>query len=214
MAKKFLYKLRYPLLSLFVLILIATFVNVYISGTGNKDKKKESENASGSENEIPTVSIKPLHFSQATKGFPKFTLSAEKADFFQDKSSGKLNKFKLVYVYEKGKKITITGDEAVVKVDINEDLTMGLGNADIICTKPVKAVSTSGMNFVSEDLIWTGTQGNVVAKGNVKLYGNDFRIEGVGMKANLNDEKVEFLSNVKLMVTPDVVKKAGEDGFI
>lgn len=213
MSKKILFKIRYPLLTVYALVLIGILASMYIPDK-SKNESASSDDLENAEDAVPTVSIKPLRFSQATTGFPKFALSAEKADFFQEKGSGRLNNFKLVYIYDKGKKVTVTGVEALVKVKIDEDLTMGLGEADIICNKPVKAVFTSGMNFISEDLQWSGSKGDVSAHGNVELFGNDFKIEGKGMRANLKEEKIELLSKVKLMVIPEVINKAGKDGFI
>ncbi|RMF96238.1 MAG: LPS export ABC transporter periplasmic protein LptC [Candidatus Schekmanbacteria bacterium] len=214
MPKKILYKIRYPLLTIFVIVLAGILLNLYLSGNKSDEDSIANKEVEKMAEEVPTVSIKPLNFSQASTGASKFALTAQRADFFQDKGKGILTKFKLVYTYEKGKKVIVSGDEAVVTADVNSDLTMGLGDANIICTKPVKAIFTNGMNFVSEDLQWNGMDGDITAKGKVKLFGNDFRIEGYGLRANLKEEKIELLSKVKLMVVPSTVNKMTKDGFI
>ncbi|MBI5375134.1 MAG: LPS export ABC transporter periplasmic protein LptC [Candidatus Schekmanbacteria bacterium] len=212
MQGSYIKKFKYHFLTVFTLLLIATLFSVFIPG--RVSEKKVTVPATLPQTEVPSISIKPLKFSQATTEYPRFSLSAEKADFYQDKNNGVLNNFKIVYTYEKGKKITISGLKARINAKINDDMTMGLGNSDIYCDAPITAVSTSGLNFTTENLKWSGGEGIVTTDGRVSLYGENFRIDGKGMKAVLKDEKIELLSDVELTVSPSAVKKFSKNGLI
>jgi len=186
-------------LSLSLILLVTIFI-YFIRNSDNFERVKTKTFKNK-----PTISIEPLHFSQEGENKNKFILSADSAKFFQEEGKGVLKNFSLVYIYNSGKKLTISGDSAVAEINADKDLSVDINLANIYSLGKVYAISSEGYRFETEKLFWDGSKKVITTKEPVILYGDKFRLTGEGLKADLNDEKMEIVSKVSVMTTPEAL---------
>ena len=154
-----------------------------------------------------TINIHPLVFSQEVENKNKFILSAESANFFQEQGKGILNNFSITYIYNEGKKITISGIIANIDINVNKDFSGDLSLANIYSEEKITAVSSEGYNFETKNLLWNGAKKTISTKEPITFSGSSFKLTGVGLNAFINDEKVEITGKVDVTLTPESLNK-------
>ena len=185
--------------SLFILIAVFNYPTKNI-------RKLEKKEATMIEDKA-TISIEPLHFSQEIEKKSKYILSADSAKFFQEKGKGVLKNFSLTYIYNGGKKIILSGAKAVVNLDVDKDLSnVDMSIADIYSRGKIIAVSSEGYTFETEKLFWDGSKKVISTAEPIILFGNNFKVTGEGLMADLDNEKMEIVSKVNVTATQEALK--------
>ena len=115
----------YITMILFLLVLVA--ISGYFMNTSKNLGNKKTELTKNK----ATISIQPLVFSQEVENKNKFILSADSAKFFQEQGKGILKNFSITYIYNGGKKLTISGANAEVNINANRDFSQDISIANI-----------------------------------------------------------------------------------
>jgi LPS export ABC transporter protein LptC len=114
----------------------------------------------------------------------EWELSASKALFPMDKKEIQLKSIDLTINYSP--KIYITSDNGTYEV---EKGNMTLSSAVEFNTEDAK--------FTTDTLKWNSKNELVTTQDAVKFIGKSFFIEGKGLTANINQQKIRILKNVK-----------------
>ncbi|OGL45754.1 MAG: LPS export ABC transporter periplasmic protein LptC [Candidatus Schekmanbacteria bacterium RBG_16_38_11] len=185
--------------SLFLLIAIFNYPTENLRKLDKKEAKMVKDKA--------TISIEPLHFSQEIEKKSKYILSADSAKFFQEKGKGVLRNFSLTYIYNGGKKLTLSGAKAVVNINADKDLSnVDMSIANIYSRGKITAVSSEGYTFETEKLLWNGSKRVISTTEPIILYGNNFKVTGEGLKADIDNERMEIVSKVSVTATQEALK--------
>ena len=182
---------------------LSIFVFVLLSKTRD-DLNKTKEQA---DSDRGTINIRPLTFSQEIENKSKFILSADKANFFQNKGKGILKNFTITYIYNGGKKLTISGMKAVLNINSSSDLSSNISLANIYSKEKVNIVSSDGYRFETRKLFWDGSKRVITTEEPIIFYGKNFRITGEGLRADVDEEKVEIRRKVDVIGTAKAVSE-------
>ncbi|OGL38862.1 MAG: LPS export ABC transporter periplasmic protein LptC [Candidatus Schekmanbacteria bacterium RIFCSPHIGHO2_02_FULL_38_11] len=191
----------YITMILFLLVLVA--ISGYFMNTSKNLGNKKTELTKNK----ATISIQPLVFSQEVENKNKFILSADSAKFFQEQGKGILKNFSITYIYNGGKKLTISGANAEVNINANRDFSQDISIANIYSGGKITAVSSEGYRFETKDLVWNGDRKVISTKEPITFYGKNFKLTGEGLNADINNEEIEITSKVDVTAAPESLDK-------
>lgn len=174
---------------LFVVVVIAGFI---YSWTGRK----------GVTFSIPKITadlkIGEVHLTRTVAGRTEWELNARSADYFRERGVTRLDLPRVVFFAEGGRKIELNGDEGEVFNATN----------DLNISGKVKIVSSDGYTFLSDNLKYLSDKKVVTTDSPVTLRGNGIYIEGVGMLAEIERDRIFIKKRVKAVLkTGDVLNR-------
>lgn len=111
-------------------------------------------------------------------------LTAENATFPDGNKEIILEYLKMVIHHEH--EFVLTGGSGIYKIQ-EKSLTI---------YKPVE-IDVEGAKLTTDSLTWNGVEGVITTKDRVRFKGKKFLIEGKGLSAEIEDQKIRILKDVK-----------------
>lgn len=164
--------------SRFFWILSSVLVIVFIIIFGYKDRSVEISPS------FKTSTMYELQMTHKEYDKVEWELSARKALFPMDKKEIQLKSIDLTINYSP--KIYITSGNGTYEIEKN----------NITLSKAVE-FNTEDAKFTTDTLNWNSKDELVTTQDPVKFSGKSFFIEGNGLTANINQQQIRILKNVK-----------------
>ena len=132
------------------------------------------------------------------QGKPAYQVKAQYLEHYPDDDSMKLNQPFISFYENNIKSWTAQADEAVI---LQKTHTIHL-HGNVILKQQSKIVPTGEKNitsitFTTQQLTIETKQNKAHTKSGIKLTKGDNQIQAVGMRADLNQARIEFLSNTR-----------------
>lgn len=139
---------------------------------------------------IPDLKIEGVHLTRAAEGKTEWELKARSANYFKEEGVTRLERPEVLFYGNGDKRIELTGDKGEVFNNSN-DLSVS-GN--------VKVVTSDGYTFNTEFLRYLSGKKIVTTESRVFLKGKGIDVEGVGMMADVEKERIFLKSHVKAVL--------------
>ena len=182
---------KYLLISLILLIIITVAGFLYLwmgKGGASFDIPKI----------IPDLKIEGVHLTRAVAGKTEWELRAKSADFFREEGVTRLENPKVVFIGKGDKRIELTGSKGEVFNNTN----------DVAVSGDVRIVNSDGYALQSDFLRYFSEKKIVTTESKVIMKGKGIDIEGVGMVADIEQDRVFIKKSVKAVLsTVEWVKK-------
>lgn len=169
-------------LILFVVIAVAGFLYVWMGREGASFNLPRI---------IPDLKIEGVHLTRAVAGKMEWELRAISADFFKEEGVTRLDAPKVVFFGNRDKRIELTGSKGEVFNNTN----------DLAVSGDVRIMSSDGYTLMSDYLRYYSDKKIIVTESKVFLKGRGLDMEGVGMMADLERDRIIVKKNVKAVLT-------------
>lgn len=195
-AHKKINQLRIVILSVIGAFVIAISTTIYINAKLKNLVKTPTAIVKLSKN-IPDLRLKNVHYEKTKEGGEiEWEINAKVAHHFEGKDLLTLDGVKMFYYESKKRTILITGRQGRVKPS-TKDIEL-LGDVFIKSSDGYK-LRTNSLKYLSKSsLIYT--------QDRVSIEGNKFKIKGVGMKMNVNEDKLSILHAVQTTIRGKSIK--------
>ncbi|MBF8250549.1 MAG: lptC [Deltaproteobacteria bacterium] len=141
---------------------------------------------------IPDLKIEGVHLTRAVAGKTEWELRAKSADFFKEEGVTRLDAPKVVFFGNRDKRIELTGSKGEVFNNTN----------DLAVSGDVRIVSSDGYTLRSDFLRYFSEKKIVTTESKVIMKGKGIDIEGVGMVADIEQDRVFIKNSVKAVLSP------------
>lgn len=135
---------------------------------------------------IPDLKIEGVHLTRAVAGKVEWELRAVSADLFKEEGVTRLKSPKVTFWGNGPKRIELTGNKGDVFNNTN----------DVVVSGDVKVVSTDGYVLQTDYLRYVSEKKIVTTDSKVTLNGKGIDIEGVGMLADIDSNRIYIKKKV------------------
>lgn len=139
---------------------------------------------------IPDLKLEGVHLTRAAAGKTEWELKARSASYSKEEGVTRLELPEVLFYGNGDKRIELKGDKGEVFNNTN----------DLAVTGNVKAVTSDGYTLNSDTLRYSSAKKVVTTDSRVFLKGNGIEVEGVGMLADMEQERVFIKSGVKAVL--------------
>ncbi len=140
---------------------------------------------------IPDLKIEGVHLTRAVAGKMEWELRAISADFFKEEGVTRLDSPKVIFFGNGDKRIELTGSKGEVFNNSN----------DLAVSGDVRIVSSDGYTLRSDFLRYYSEKKIVATESKVFMKGKGINMEGVGMVADIERERVIVKKGVKAVLS-------------
>ena len=140
---------------------------------------------------IPDLKIEGVHLTRAVAGKMEWELRARSADFFKEEGVTRLDAPKVIFFGNGDKKIELTGSKGEVFNNSN----------DLAVSGDVRIVSSDGYTLRSDFLRYYSEKKIVTTESKVFMKGKGIDMEGVGMVADIERERIFVKKGVKAVLS-------------
>ncbi|MEK6726473.1 MAG: LPS export ABC transporter periplasmic protein LptC [Deltaproteobacteria bacterium] len=140
---------------------------------------------------IPDLKIEGVHLTRALAGKMEWELKARSADFFREEGVTRLDAPKVVFFGNGDKRIELTGSKGEVFNNTN----------DLAVSGDVSIVSSDGYTLRSDLLRYYSEKKIIVTESKVFLKGRGIDMEGVGMVADIERDRIFVKKGVKAVLS-------------
>jgi LPS export ABC transporter protein LptC len=139
---------------------------------------------------IPDLKIEGVHLTRAVAGKMEWELRAKSADIFKEEGVTRFDAPKVVFFGTGDKKIELTGSKGEVFNNTN----------DLAVSGDVRIVSSDGYALRSDFLRYYSEKKIVATESKVFFKGRSIDMEGVGMVADIERERILIKKNVRALL--------------
>lgn len=140
---------------------------------------------------IPDLKIEGVHLTRAVAGKMEWELRARSADFFKEEGVTRLDAPKVIFFGNGDKRIELTGSKGEVFNNSN----------DLAVSGDVRIVSSDGYTLRSDFLRYYSEKKIVTTESKVSMKGKGIDMEGVGMVADIERERIFVKKGVKAVLS-------------
>ncbi|MBU0994011.1 MAG: LPS export ABC transporter periplasmic protein LptC [Proteobacteria bacterium] len=178
----------FKLKSLILVILFLSLAGVLGAYLMNRTKTENIMDVAQSINKDASLSIKKVHHTATKNGLKQWDLTAETADFYEDRNEIQFHQINIIFFLKNGDGVTLTAKHGTLNTETN--------NIDI--SGDIVAVSENG-TLETEKLQYLDKRHIIVGNTPVKLMGNTFSISANRMTLDLVTERTQFEEKIKGM---------------
>lgn len=143
---------------------------------------------------IPDLKIEGVRLTRAVAGQTEWELSAKSADYYREKGVTHLELPEVVFYTRGDGRIRLTGVKGEVFNATN----------DVVISGDVKIVTTDGYIFQSDYLRYLSGKKMVTTESKVFLKGTGMNIEGVGLSADIERDRVFIKRDIKAILEGNI----------
>ena len=140
---------------------------------------------------VPDLKIEGIHLTRAVAGKMEWELRAISADFFKEEGVTRLDTPKVVFFDNGDKRIELTGSKGEVFNNTN----------DLAVSGDVRITSSDGYTLRADFLRYYSEKKIIATESKVFLKGRGIDMEGVGMVADIERDRIIVKKGVKAVLS-------------